>query len=389
MLGLNRIVSKSKGLVYAALACCALWFSSTAHAQTWVWTPEVVDTYGRSMSLAADAEGNIHISYGGSGGLTYGFRPFGEKSRWFVMTLGGGVSYTDVALDRQGNPYICATYLSLPLRFARFSDKEWKIQNIAPEDSMAVQMACGVAISADGTPQVSWYRYSDSPDFKHLKYAVLKDGAWLMRTLDFDAQTGKWHTMVLNSQGNPCISYDAFVKGVLKLDCWDGKNWNISVPDSRGAHGSDYSLGMGSSLVFDAQGKAHISYYTDTAIRHAFQDGQGWKVETVEQISPIGGFVDYRSSILFDKDGALHVSYEDGGVAKHAYWDGTRWRVQVIAPAGGGELRSRFSWMTIDSTHDILYLAYRDAADGALKVAVGRKVESPQTASSEKKAEKN
>jgi hypothetical protein len=383
-----RAVFRAKCFICLALVYFAVSFPSSANAQNWVWTTEVVDTSGRSTSLAVDAEGNVHISYGANEGLKYGFRPAGDNSKWFTMALGGGVNYTDLTLDGQGNPHICSTYMGLPLRYAHYDGKQWRTQEIATEDKTSVQAACGVVVSPEGTPQVSWYRmpYED-PNYKHIKYAVLRNGVWLMRTLDFDAQSGKWHKMMLDSRGNPCISYDAFVKGLLKLGCWDGKNWEIHVVDSRGAHGSDYSLGMGSSLVFDSHGTPHVSYYTDTEMRHAWQDGERWKIETVEKITPSGAFFDYRSSILFDRDGFLHISYEDGGVAKHAYWDGKQWLVQVIAPAGG--LPSRFSSMAVDSKNNVLFLAFRDAMDGSLKVAVGRKVDRSQTAMGDSKTNKN
>jgi hypothetical protein len=301
------------------------------------------------------------------------------------MALGGGVNYTSLSLDNQGNPQICSTYLSLGLRYARYDGKQWNIQEVAPQDK-SIQAGCAVVITPDGTPHISWYSIPDVT-YAHLRYATLRNGVWLMRTLDFDMQTGKWHNMILDPQGNPCLSYDAFVKGLLKLARWDGKDWNIRVVDFRGAHGSDYSLGMGSSVVFDSHGNAHISYYSDTEMRHAWQDGQSWKVETVDKITPSGAYLDYRSSIVLDKDGFPHISYEDRGMAKHAFWDGRQWHVQAIATSGVSP--SRFSAMTIDTKHNVLYLAYRDALDGSLRVAVGRSLEQPQTAMSEKKADKN
>ena len=388
MLAEVRTFPRAKGLRCAFPLLLLILLPELVSAQNWVWSTEVVDTSGTSTSLAADAQGNIHISYGGNEGLKYGFRPFGAKSQWFTMPLNGGVNYTSIGIDPHGNPHICATYLSLPVRYAHYDGNRWDIQQIAPEDTTSAQMACGVAVSPDGSPHVSWYRIaSNDPNYKHIKYATLKDGVWLMRTLDYDTQTGKWHTMVVNPLGAPCITYDAFVKGILKLACEEGSKWNIRVVDSRGAHGSDYSLGMGSSLIFDSRGNAHISYYTDTEMRHAWQDGERWKVETVDRIMPSGAFVDYRSSIVFDKDGFLHISYEERGIAKHAYWDGTQWQIQIIAPAGAQP--SRFSSMTIDSKHNILYFAYRDARDGSLRVAVGRNAGTPPAVASQKLADQN
>jgi hypothetical protein len=378
-IGHPKILCGLLALLFPALPPVAI-------AQDWVWTTEVVDKSGRSMSLATDADGNVHMSYGSDEGLKYGFRPAGDKSRWFTMSLGGGVAYTSLSLDSHGDPHICSTYFSVGLRYAHYNNKQWEIQTIAPEDKSA-QLACGVAISSDGTPHVSWYSIP-SVEYAHIRYATLQDGVWLMRTLDFDVQTGKWHTLILDPGGNPCISYDAFVKGLMKVARWDGKEWSIRVVDSRAAHGSDYNLGMGSSLAFDSHGNAHVSYYSDTEIRHAWQDGQSWKVETVEKITPSGGASDYRSSIVFDKEGFPHISYEDRGIAKHAFWDGRQWHVQAIAPSGTSI--SRFSAMTIDQKHNVLYFAYRDAADGSVKVAAGRRNSEPsQTAMSEKKADKN
>jgi len=143
--------------------------------------------------------------------------------------------------------------------------------------------------------------------------------------------------------------------------------------DSRGAHGSDYGLGMGSSVTFDKQGTPHISYYSDTEIRHAWQEAGRWKVEAIEKITPTGGFADYRSSIVFDRQGVLHISYEDSGVLKHAFRDGNQWQVQVVAPRG--RTQSRYSSMTVDTAHDLLYIAYADPLDGSVRVAIGRKTE--------------
>jgi hypothetical protein len=331
------------------------------------------------MSLAVDREGSVHLSYGAEeGGLKYGFRPAGRNSTWFTMVLGGRTVYTNLKVDQHNDPHICSTYLGLPLRYVHYDGKNWNFQEIKPEDNMAVPLGCAVAIAADGTPHLSWYRLTSGERmFAHLRYAVLKAGAWFTRTLDYDMQTGKWNSMILDPQGNPVISYDAFVKGLMKIARWNGKEWTIAVVDSRGAHGTDYSLGMGSSLIMDSKGVIHIAYYSDSEIRHALQVGETWKVEVVDRITPTGAAADYRSSILIDHDGILHIAFEDFGVLKHAYWDGTAWRIEVIAPSG--VLSSRFSSMAIDPAKNVLYIAYSDPIDRSLKVAVGRleQVESP------------
>jgi hypothetical protein len=188
--------------------------------------------------------------------------------------------------------------------------------------------------------------------------------------------------MVVDSQGNPAITYDAYIKGLLKFAHWDGKNWTIRIVDSRGAHGSDYNLGMGNHLVLDGEGNAHISYYSGSEMRYARQEGQTWRVETVDRITPTGAFADFRSSIVLDKNGLPHISYEESGVLKHAYRDGEAWRIQVVAP--NGKSSSRFNSMAIDPKQNVLYLAYQDPVDGSLQVAVGREVAPSQGATTKR-----
>jgi hypothetical protein len=379
---------KRIGILGFLISCCALFPRQSSAQETWTWAKEFVDTTGRSTSMAVDDAGNVHISYGeNKAGLKYGFRPAGAGSKWFTMVLGGGAVYTNLKLDKQSRPHICATYFTLPLRYAHLSDKGWQIEEIAPEDNMSVQEACSVGVTADGTVHLSWYRvpYTDHT-YAHMRYAVLKNGVWLMKTLDYDMQTGKWNSMIIDPQGNPEISYDAFVKGLMKVAYWNGNDWTIRVVDSRGAHGSDYSLGMGSNITLDPKGDIHVSYYTDTEVRHAWQEGKTWRVETVDHVEPTRNAYDYRTSLVVDRDGVFHISYEDNGVLKHAFRENGQWRIQIIA--GTGTSKSRYNFMTADRKENILYIAFADPVDGALKVAVGRKTPPSQTASGESSNQK-
>src|SRR6266403_4757964 len=142
MFAVTRTIYHPKVLFWGLLALLFFALPALASAQDWAWTTEVVDKSGRSMSLASDSDGNVHMSYGSDEGLKYGFRPAGDKSRWFTMGLGGGVAYTSLSLDSHGDPHICSTYFSVGLRYARYNNKRWEIQTIAPEDKSA-QLACG------------------------------------------------------------------------------------------------------------------------------------------------------------------------------------------------------------------------------------------------------
>jgi hypothetical protein len=376
MFAMGRQNNKAKRgrSLWAWLLWAALFVPTSTRGQTWVWTLEDVDISGVGTALAVDADGNVHISYGGDSGLKYGFRPANE-SRWFTMPLGRSIELSSITVDRQGNPHICATYHYLPFRYAHYDGRKWSIQEINIGQA-GQQATCSIAVGPDGTPHVAWYRVVMEDFYAHLRYAFLKDGEWMLRTLDFDSQTGKWNSMVVDSQGNPYISYDAYVKGILKCAHWDGKHWKVWEVDSRALRRSNYNVGMGSSLALDSDENVRISYYTDSDLRYARQQDKTWKTETVDTISPSISPHEFRSSLVLDRSGFPHISYEDIGTVKHAYWDGNKWHIQIIASSG--PVPFRYSSMGIDKKKDTLYVSFRDSVDGSLKVAVGQRVEEPQ-----------
>lgn len=378
----GRIFQKARtnGLALALFALLGT-IPASLHAQGWTWQTETVDKSGKFTSLAVDDDGNLHLSYAdGYGSIKYGFRA-AATAKWFSMTVDAGDAYTDLAIDHQGRPHLC--YAFRVVKYASFSDSKWLIQPIAPGTG-EVSFSCAVALLPDGTPIVSWYktRNVDNSYYDHLKCAILQDDVWLVRTVDFDLQTGKWHSLTIDAQGVPRMSYDAFVKGDLRYAQWDGKKWQVQVVDARPRSGDVQNLGMGNSIVVDPQGQVEISYQDSMALKFAKSKGNRWMVETVDSATGLGSWVGWRTSLALDRQGFPHISYEDAGSLKHAYWDGHRWNTRVVAARGSDGYR--YSSLAIDK-QDNIYIAYRDPVDGSLKVAVGRPADQSRTAETEKK----
>jgi len=344
-----------------------------AAAQSWNWRAETVAPSGQQTSIAVDADGNLHISYVDDVNqiVRYAFRPAGS-TRWFTMDLGGTKgnteTYTKIVLDRDGNPHIC--YTPTVLRYAYWDAKEWHDSQLSSDAGMPhIQHSCSVAIASDGTPYVSWYQIA-FPNEGHFKLAELKDRVWTLRTMDFSPQTGKFHSLAIDPQGNPIISYDAYVDGELRCARYRDGKWTTATVDSRAwGKTGDYDVGMGNAVAFNKDGQPMISYYTDHSLKLATFDGTRWKLETIDSVNPTGSWMGTRSSLVLDSKGFPHVSYDDGGLVKHAYWDGAQWRVQVVVPAGAQ--KHTFSSMAI-GPDDTLYILYRDPSDGSLMLATGR-----------------
>jgi hypothetical protein len=350
-------------------------------AQTWTWTTETVDKSGKFISLAVDHNGNLHLSYAdGHGSIKYAFRPVNSE-KWFNMVVDAGDAYTSIVVDAKGNPHLCHTFRTL--KYARFDGKEWRVEPIAPGTG-EVSFSCAVALTPQGTPIVSWYktRNADNSAYDHLKCAIWQNGVWLVRTVDFDMQTGKWHSLFVDSKGIPHLSYDSFVKGLLKFASWDGTDWLVQTVDVRPRSGTIENVGLGNSLRSDPAGQMAISYQDNRSLKFATWRGDRWLIETVETpVSGLGSWVGWRTSLAFDRRGLPHVSFEDAGTLKHAYRDGSGWHVQILVPPGPDAYR--YSSLAIGAD-DTLYIGYRDPADGSLKVAIGRPTDRTQTAESKK-----
>jgi hypothetical protein len=382
-LGLRRMRTRKSGLlVFAVLLGVVV--SSTplrGDSASWTFKTETVDVATRFTSLAIDVQGNAHMAYvTPADHVFYGFRDV-RTAKWFTTELDGRASFTSLSLDSQGNPSIC--YTQQGMHYAHWDGAEWHKEQIA-QGAGTIAYYCSVAVSRDGVPHVTWYqeRTPQDTNYLHMRYAYLDNGDWLVKTVDWDAQTGKWNTMALDKEGKPHLSFDAFVSGQLKYAVWDGKAWTVRPVDSR-KESQQPGRGMGNCLILDANGLAMISYFEESAFKYARQRVDGtWSIETLASTNPSGTWAGYRSSQALDSQGFPHLVYEDGGVLRHMNWDGKVWHTQIIARPGAQRLRFASIAISGDNT---IYISYCDPDDGSLKVAVGRPSASTASNEAEKK----
>lgn len=368
------------GLLLTLFVGCTC-IPQSANAQTWNWAVESVDYTSKFTALAVDKAGNVHVAYAGGEGseLKYAFRSH-ETGRWFNLSLEKqlGTFAVNIALDSTENPHIC--YTPRVLKHAFWNGKKWNIQEIDAGHG-TVEYNCSMSFGLGGVPHVTWYqtRGPGGVPFLHIKHAVLKDGVWYAKTVDYDRESGKWNSVTIDSLGQPHIGYSAFPPGDLKYAYSDGKDWHISSVDRPHTGLTQNSTGMGISLGLDPQNQFAMSFYEAPISADSDGPGQGmlklarlidgkWVIERISPVLKTVGWVEFTSGLVFDKAGHPHIVYEDGGAAKHAYWDGAKWRIQVVVQPGGETFL--YSSMKI-APDDTLYVSYRDPVDGSLKVAVG------------------
>ena len=224
------------------------------------------------------------------------------------------------------------------MQYARYADGKWATQQLM--NSVGVSgYSCGIGVAPDGTPYVSWYQERDAASGQfdlHLKVATLREGTWLLKTVDYDTATGKWNQLVIDHKGLPHVVYSAFISGHLKYASLNGQEWNIE-PVEAPVHKKE-GLGMGNSVALDSQGNAKISYYNEHHLKLAREDGAKWSLEDVDVIVPRGlSFEEYRSSLALDKNGNPYIAYENAGVSNWRTTMGTSgpswgWRLPVLNP---------------------------------------------------------
>jgi hypothetical protein len=351
-------------------------------AQTWRWTIEDVDARAEQTSIVADKEGNVHLAYympDNGGQLRYAFRSAAEGG-WYKDTLDQhlGVFSTGIAMDANDNPGIC--YTPRRIKYTHWRGHKWApLQEVDPDTGL-IAYHCSIKYSSADLPRISWYLES----IFVLRYAAREESSWIARSVEVGQQSGKWNSLFLDQNNYPHIAFSSFNKLTeLHYAYFDGKDWVRSVVDSSppGA-----ACGMGASLVLDAQGNPRVSYHDLKSLKYAHLDNGKWVLETVEMLPPYVEWTwkNFSTTLLLDRNGNPHISYESQLGLKHAWWDGKRWHTQLIRPSLGLSIFENSMAMDLN---DNLYIAFREPADGSLKVAVARPTAVPETASALKKGD--
>lgn len=305
------------------------------------WTVQTVDDrrdVGLGVSLALDSAGHPHLVYYDRTNQDFHYTRWKyvhwDGSTWIIEPVDGTASWHDwgqasLTLDSQDRPHISyGQGADASLKYATKVGGAWTVQTV--DTGIGSGVVSSVAVDSDDQPHISYEVESVSPH--EIRYARWNGTSWYTQTVaQINAWGGGYPSLVLDSAGQPHISFHDWGDSQVKYARWDGSAWIIENVGNAG-----WWAGR-NSLMLDAGDRPHIAYHSWSPfqIRYAVKD-TSWTLETVDT----GGSVGEWSSIDVDDSGHLHVGYQDGlnMRLKYAFYDGTAWASQTVDEAWyGGE----------------------------------------------------
>ena len=186
----------------------------------------------------------------------------GDDSITAPDTAGGVGSHSLLMLDTNGNPvisYFDATNLALKILHCNDPNCAGGDESITTPDTDGVAIYTSLALDAAGNPVVSYFDGTNN-DLKllHCNDANCSGGDESITAPDTAGNVGTFTSLVLDGSGHPVVSYHNSDTGRLTLlhcndpDCAGGDD-SITVPDST----ADATR---SALVLDSNGNPVISY---------------------------------------------------------------------------------------------------------------------------------
>ena len=334
-------------------------------------TVETVDqgsNQGRNSSLAYDDEGNIHVSFVGEYDQSMQYACF-DGEQWIVEKVFesyDSVVQTSLALKPDGQPSIAFSTYKWPegkIMYASFNGTDWEINSVDTGESQSGR-GLSLAFDSSGNPAIAYIKDTDSYPEYDLKYAILKDGSWVLDTVISGDYISTSCTLAFDSEGIPHISYAHRTGGVYYDYFWlDSEDtWQQATVDPD----ADYPAGFTESMALDSFGRPHFVYNNNNAGLLKYSSPE----ENIHMdliTLPDWFAIDY-TSLAVDESDNVHVVFgddSDGKYLRYAVFDGEAWDISSVVTVGYQNSPS----LALDASGNPA-ISYYDSENYDLKVAV-------------------
>ena len=216
-------------------------------AKTWKQqaVPLNADTIAYYTSIVLDSQDRPRISfYEYDGPRNSGFRVrmravAWDGENWKVQTVDGqnqSGKFNSLAIDAKDRlhlAYANVNTLTAAIRYGFWDGQAWKVEMIEEfnrNTKAYIGYSAGIALDQGGDPHVTYSQYSRP---YYLKYAYRKAGQWRVEAVDELAGVAypDRNSIVIDSQGQPYISYYDPGNGNLKVAHRRGNRWYAEVVD--------------------------------------------------------------------------------------------------------------------------------------------------------------
>jgi hypothetical protein len=305
---------------------------------------------GQYTSLALNSSGNPVISYYDVGDQDLKLVRCGNatcssgNTIQIVESVGNTGKYTALALDSTGNPIIAYQDSNSDLKLVRCGNTTCSAGNTFQtlDGTGTTGSDTSMVLDGSGNPVIS-YHDGTNGDLKLVRCGNASCSAGnTFQTLDSAGTVGWYTSLVLNSSGNPVISYYDFTNGDLKVvrcgnaTCSSGNT--VQIVDSAG------DTGRYTSLKLDSSGNPVISYFdvTNADLKLVRCGNASCSSGNVFQVVSSTGSVGQHNSLRLSSSGNPIISY----------YDGTGRDLELVN-CGNATCSAGNTFQTVDSTGDV------------------------------------
>ena len=229
-----------------------------------------------------------------------------------------------------------------------------------------------IVLDRNDYPSISFYEYrgpKGSEISVRMRTVTFNGKYWEALTVDGDNQSGKFNSMVMDSQGQKHLAYanvSAITAGV-RYAFWDikGKLSRLEIVDDRQQNNTEL-VGHSLCMAVDKQGNPHLTYlnYSRPTVKYAVRKDGRWSVEPIESLAGAAYPDPVTRSQSTLRGSPMSRYYDPGrGVLRLAHRDHQKWVIETV----DGNRSGFTSSLQID--RGVIWITYADEENGGLKVA--------------------
>jgi hypothetical protein len=180
-----------------------------------------------------------------------------------------------------------------------------------------------LVLDSSGNPNISYYDEIN----QNLKYAKWTGTSWSIQSVEPAGSGYDVSSLALDSNNVPHILYSKYTMGQLRHAVWTGSAWNIEVISQ--------TLTDSPGIAYDELGNFQIIFRSQLVLKYAKLTGSSWAITTVDN----EGLNGFGNSLTTDNNGNPHISYIGAAEGekqplRYAKWTGANWNIQVVDSTG-------------------------------------------------------